>query len=559
MIIPNDAISEEQPPVVPLETLLAQKKISQLTYDKVLAAKKYIERKYNYIKIKKLENNIIQEKLNALNIPQKEKQDIINTIQSQEKKRLQKIREKMSITDYESLAIIGRGAFGEVHICRHKKTNEVVAIKKIKKEVLIEKNQIKHTRDEQDFLSKIKSPWIVELKASFQQGDYLFLVMEFCPGGDFMGLLVDKDVLSEEDARFYVSELVCAIESVHKLNCIHRDIKPDNILIDKNGHIKLSDFGLSKIADNISKEDLFSDNGKKSGHTRNFSCVGTAYYVAPEVLEKKGYGPEVDWWSLGVIFFEMLVGYAPFCSKNTTDICYKVLHFNKYLNFPPQVEISDNAKDLILKLLSKSSERLGKNGADEIKAHPFFNGVNWMKIREASPPFVPQLKCDYDVQYFDHFEPQEPFYPPKKIKKRKDAEYIGYTYKGGEGDPMDLISMIEMIKQKEIEANEKVEIKSRKECKKISELESTDNSDTNNIKVVVNNNEGLSSKLKTIPIPLGHKSKFSDNDDKKSDHSKDTHKSPSRFKDGLRSMKNSISSKLMKAFSRSSSKNKKQH
>ncbi len=557
MLIPNDATSEQQPPVVPLETLLAQKKISQLTYDKVLAAKKYIERKYNYIKIKKLENNIIQEKLNALNIPEKEKQDIINTIQSQEKKRLQKIREKMSITDYESLAIIGRGAFGEVHICRHKKTNEVVAIKKIKKEVLIEKNQIKHTRDEQDFLSKIKSPWIVELKASFQQGDYLFLVMEFCPGGDFMGLLVDKDVLSEESAKFYVSELVCAIESVHKLNCIHRDIKPDNILIDKNGHIKLSDFGLSKIADNISKEDLFSDNGKKSGHTRNFSCVGTAYYVAPEVLEKKGYGPEVDWWSLGVIFFEMLVGYAPFCSKNTTDICYKVLHFNKYLNFPPQVEISDNAKDLILKLLSKSTDRLGKNGADEIKAHPFFNGVNWMKIREAKPPFVPQLKCDYDVQYFDHFEPQEPFYPPKKIKKRKDAEYIGYTYKGGEGDPLDLISMIAMIKQKEIEANEKVEIKSRKESKKPSELESTDNSDTNNIKVVVNNNEALSSKLKTIPIPIGHKSKFSDNDDKKSDHSKDTHKSPSRIKDGLRSMKNSISSKLMKAFSRSSSKNKK--
>ena len=267
--------------IVPLESLLHQKKISRLTYDKVLIVKKYIERKYNLIKIKKLEDTIIKEKLKALNFPEKEKQEIQKEIQMKEKQRIIKIREKMSIFDYESLNIIGRGAFGEVHICRNKKTGEIVAIKKIKKEVLFQKNQIRHTRDEQDFLSKIKSPWIVELKASFQQGDFLYLIMEYLPGGDLMGLLIEKDVLTEEQARFYVCELILAIESVHKLNCIHRDIKPDNILIDKNGHIKLSDFGLSKVPDSLSKEDFVNENASKNGHSRNFSCVGTAYYVAP--------------------------------------------------------------------------------------------------------------------------------------------------------------------------------------------------------------------------------------------------------------------------------------
>lgn len=568
MLSSNDTPQATVPQTVPLETLLKQKQISQLTYDKVLAAKKYIERKYNFLKLKKLEEAIIEEKLRALNIPEKEKQDIKNEIQNKEKIRLQKIREKLTIYDYESLNVIGKGAFGEVHICRNKKTNEIVAIKKIRKDVLIEKSQIKHTRDEQDFLSKIKSPWIVELKASFQQGDYLFLVMEFLPGGDFMGLLIEKDVLTEDEAKFYVSELVLAIESVHKLNCIHRDIKPDNILIDKKGHIKLSDFGLSKIADNISKEDFINENAIKQGHTRNFSCVGTAYYVAPEVLEKKGYGPEVDWWSLGIIFYEMLVGYAPFCSKHTADICHKILHFEKYLSFPEQIKMSTVAKDLILKLLTTSPNRLGKNGADEIKCHPFFEGVNWTKIRDTKPPFVPKLKNDWDVSYFDKYEPSEPFYPDKAITKRKDAEYIGYTYKGEEGDPMDLISMIEMIKKKQLEAIEK-EKKILEENKKISELESLSNIDnsnnttSNNIKTY-KNNDIIKSKLKVIPLPSNggknnksnnSKSNHSDCEDN-GDHQIKKHKSTSKIKEGLRSMKNSISSKLIKAFSRGNSKSK---
>lgn len=152
----------------------------------------------------------------------------------------------MTIRDFESLAIIGRGAFGEVRVCKHIATGDIVAIKKMKKEEMHNKNQVLHVRVERDVLSEAKNPWIVDLKFSFQDDTYLYLVMAFLPGGDLMSLLMKKDILSEDEARFYAVELILAIESVHKLKCIHRDLKPDNVLIDKNGHIQLSDFGLAK-------------------------------------------------------------------------------------------------------------------------------------------------------------------------------------------------------------------------------------------------------------------------------------------------------------------------
>jgi len=167
-----------------------------------------------------------------------------------------KRRQKINIRDFESIAIIGKGAFGEVRVCKYKLTGEIVAIKKMKKEEMYKKNQILHVRAERDVLSEAKIPWIVELKYSFQDDLYLYLVMEFCPGGDLMSLLIHKDILSEDEAKFYIAGLVLAIESVHKLKCIHRDLKPDNILIDKNGHIKLSDFGLSKKIVNFVFEDI---------------------------------------------------------------------------------------------------------------------------------------------------------------------------------------------------------------------------------------------------------------------------------------------------------------
>ena len=416
-----------------LDTLLKSKKISQRTYDRVKVAKEYIENKYNLKSVISTKwSNVIQ-KIKNLNINESQKQQIIDEINQIEIQKSRKIREKQTIREYESLKIIGRGAFGEVHVCREIKTGKIYAVKKIKKDVLLQKNQVIHIRSEQQIMSKIKSPWIVDLKASFQEDDYLFLVMEFCQGGDFMNLLIKKDILTEKEAKFYIAELILAVDSIHKLNCIHRDIKPDNILIDKNGHIKLSDFGLAKISDNFGNNinNKFINNKKRPTHQKNFSCVGTAYYVAPEVLKKTGYSQDIDWWSVGVIFFESLVGYAPFCSEETKDVCYKVINWKKFLKIPDDIIISREAEDLISKLINNSDERLGRNGVEEIKAHPFFKDVDWDNIRNTKAPFIPDIKNDYDTKYFEEeFKYQEEFYPPKKkFKKRKDIEFLGYTYK----------------------------------------------------------------------------------------------------------------------------------
>ena len=442
---------------IDLEILLKNKKISQKTYDKVKIAKQEIERKYNLKTIKNTEYNTILEKINSLEISDEEKLKIISEMRHIESEDLRKARQRQTIRDYESLKIIGRGAFGEVHVCREIKTGKIVAVKKIKKDLLSKKNQIIHIRNEQLFMSKVKSPWIVELYASFQEDEYLYLIMEFLPGGDFMNLLIEKDKLTEKESKFYIAELILAVESIHKLDCIHRDIKPDNILIDKNGHIKLSDFGLAKVS-----EDLYGSNQmmKKSfnpkKHEKQYSCVGTACYVAPEVLKKKGYGKEIDWWSVGVIFYEMLVGYAPFCSEDTQDVCIKIINYEKYLQVPPEIKLSKEAMDLMKRMISDPNKRLGKNGADEIKAHPFFKDVDWENIREKmKPPFIPDIENDYDTKYFDTFDEVTPFYPPtKKFPKRKDMEYIGFTYKRDSEDNIDKIKNV-IVDNLKNENNEK--------------------------------------------------------------------------------------------------------
>ena len=435
-----------------LEELLKQKKISQRTYDKVTIAKQIIERKYNLKSIQTSEWSYIFEKINSFDLNEEEKEKIKKDIFTQESSKYRFLREKQTVRNYESLAIIGRGAFGEVHVCRDKSNGEIVAVKKIKKEVLYLKNQVLHVRNEQILMSKVKSPWIVELKASFQEDDYLYLVMEFLPGGDLMNLLIKKDILTEDEARFYIAELILSIESIHKLDCIHRDIKPDNILIDKTGHVKLSDFGLAKISDKLYEQNNIkysNDNDNANKHERNYSCVGTAYYVAPEVLTKSGYGPEIDWWSVGVIFFEMLVGYAPFCSKETSEVCHKILNWEKYLKIPSKIKISPEAEDLISKLINNPNIRLGINGAEEIKSHPFFKGLDWENIRGLKAPFIPQLKNDYDTSYFDLYEKKEPFHPPvKKKKKRKDIEYLGYTFKEDPKNDIGIYSEFQSAMQK---------------------------------------------------------------------------------------------------------------
>ena len=372
-------------------------------------------------------------------------------------------RKKMTIREFEPLTIIGRGAFGEVRVCRQISTGDIVAIKKMRKEDMLNKNQLMHVRTEREIMTS-SNEWIGNLKYSFQDEYYLYLVMDFLPGGDLMNLLMKKEILTENEARFYTAEMILAVDSVHKLNCIHRDLKPDNILIDKKGHIQLSDFGLSKLSDKVfypmsvkgapkppkklmnSGNDSITTANSNMNNSNNslkvnkktlkknrllaYSTVGTPDYIAPEVFGQTGYGQEVDWWSIGVMFFEMVVGYPPFFSENPGDTCKKIIKWKENFSIPADAELSPEAENLILKLVAPAESRLGLHGVEEIMKHPFFKGVDWNNIRKTKAPFIPDIKNDYDTKYFDTFPEEEPFYPPisNNIKQRKDVNYAGYTF-----------------------------------------------------------------------------------------------------------------------------------
>ena len=400
--------------------------------------------------------------MNELNIPEEEASKIKEEILHKEGENLRKKRQKITIFDFVPIKIIGKGAFGEVRICKYIPTGDVVAIKKMKKDEMHKKNQVLHVRAERDVLSQAKNQWIVELKFSFQDQKFLYLGMEYLPGGDLMTLLMARDILPEEDAKFYAAEMVLAIESVHEMNCIHRDLKPDNVLIDKEGHIKLSDFGLSKKFDFLIKDsknlknniiyrnknnlnennklsyaeqfNVFKNIKNKKRRECAYSTVGTPDYIAPEVFTQKGYGQEVDWWSLGIILFEMMIGYPPFYSESSTETCKKILDWKNNFEIKQEVNISNEAIDILKQLINDPDKRLGRNGADEIKKHPFFKNIDWQHIKETLvPPFIPELNGPYDAKYFDEYEETEPFYPLDnggKYKKyqKKDMCFVDFTY-----------------------------------------------------------------------------------------------------------------------------------
>lgn len=385
--------------------------------------------------------------MEELSLNQAERQMIKQEILHREAEQMRQKRQKITIFDFESVAIIGRGAFGEVRVVRKKNTGEIFALKKMDKAEMLLKNQVQHIKAERDVLASSKNPWIVELKYSFQDEKYLYLAMEYLAGGDLMTLLIRRNVLTEAEGQFYIAEIILSVDSIHKMNYIHRDLKPDNILIDNRGHIKLSDFGLSKHAEinpNQTREALRKLEEarlkqyveRRSEFQRNrklaFSTVGTPDYIAPEVFSRQGYNETVDWWSVGVILFEMLVGYPPFYADKPRDVCQKILSWQKYFVIPRDARLSNAATDLIRKLICEPNTRLGVRGVAEIKAHPFFAGVDWNNIRTIQAPHIPELTGPTDISNFEQYEEAEPFYPPisnKKRPQRKDINFIGYTFK----------------------------------------------------------------------------------------------------------------------------------
>ena len=386
-----------------LEDLVKKGIINQTTCDKVklgasIIEKKYFEKENQYFKHEKLYNIINNYFNNSTNLSYSEKDEIKNAFFQKINSYNRLSRQKMSEKRFEIISDIGKGGFGKVKLCRDRNTNEIFAMKKLKFEKLINKAQLFHINTEKYILSlNNDNPWKAKLNYSFLNNGYLYFIMDYYPGGDFLHYMNGKDTLKEEEAKFYIAEIILAVDSLHKNNCIHRDIKPENIFIDQNGHLKIGDFGLSILSNKITYPYTYKCPRKHINNNLNkiigLSNVGSLLYVAPEVIEKKIYGQEIDWWSVGIILYEMLVGFPPFWNENnsTKEITIKLKNFKANLNIPNGVKISNEAKKLIFDFLTEKEERLGRNGVDEIKNHIFFKNFDWENIRHMKPPYVPEL------------------------------------------------------------------------------------------------------------------------------------------------------------------------
>ena len=430
-----------------LDKLVKDGKITSLTAEKAKISKSIIEKKYNKLITRQKNHKKIWVEIDKYfstitTLTDSEKNDIKLMALEKENQILKLFRKKISINDFEIIKPIGKGGFGEVNICRNKENKKIYAMKRMTFEQLKYKNGLLNFLAEKDILSiNNNNVWMTQLRFSFIDNQYLYLIMDYCPGGDLMSYLINRDTLEETEARFYIAEIILCVDSLHKMNCIHRDLKPDNILIGKDGHIKLSDFGLSFISreklfpftenktekiipglffrktsaeedeKNIEIKNSINDSNKSIKSAKNFqniiaySGVGSPDYMAPELIlneNNKGYGGEIDWWSVGAIFYEMLVGIPPFLSDTPQATCEKIVHYQKYLKIPDQIKISNEAEKLIFGFLTEPKKRLGINGIDEIKKKPFFKNFDWDKIRDMSPPFIPKLDSPEDTRYFLH-------------------------------------------------------------------------------------------------------------------------------------------------------------
>ncbi|MES1915893.1 MAG: hypothetical protein MHM6MM_007777, partial [Cercozoa sp. M6MM] len=370
----------------------------------------------------------LEREMSDLGLAKKQRKAMQTRLDEQQREMMRTRRKKLNKDDFQVIDIIGRGAFGEVKVVRKLDTNEVFAMKTMRKKEMIQKKQVEHIRAERDILALADNPWLVRLLYSFQDDEYLYLVMEFLQGGDLMTILMKYDILTEEQTRFFIAETALAIQSVHELGYIHRDLKPDNVLLDNRGHVKLSDFGLCKacerpdtsIADqyhlvaeeasqNTSTEDVgpTTTGARPPAHSRRmlaYSTVGTPDYIAPEVFAQTGYGKECDWWSLGVIMYECLMGYPPFYADDPMSTCRNIVRWRQTLKFDPQIAISPDAMDLIRRLICDVSERAT---FEEIQAHPFFKDLDWDSVRQQTAPIVPRIDSEVDTRHFDNFEEVE--------------------------------------------------------------------------------------------------------------------------------------------------------
>ncbi|KAJ3697699.1 hypothetical protein LUZ61_001404 [Rhynchospora tenuis] len=366
-------------------------------------------------------DSVDMEKVDSQSTVMDEEDDVVRSLRASPVHPV--IKDRTSIDDFEIIKPISRGAFGRVFLAKKRTTGDLFAIKVLKKADMIRKNAVESILAERDILITVRNPFVVRFFYSFTSRENLYLVMEYLNGGDMYSLLRNLGCLDEDVARIYIAEVVLALEYLHSNRIVHRDLKPDNLLIAHDGHIKLTDFGLSKVGlinstDDLSGpavsgaslygEDEHEHDPEFSGfeqadqieRRKKRSAVGTPDYLAPEILLGTGHGASADWWSVGVILFELIVGLPPFNAEHPQMIFDNIL--NRKIPWPrvPE-EISQEAADLIDRLLTEDPHlRLGAKGASEVKQHVFFKDINWDTLARQKAAFVPSSDSAFDTSYF---------------------------------------------------------------------------------------------------------------------------------------------------------------
>jgi serum/glucocorticoid-regulated kinase 2 len=328
--------------------------------------------------------------------------------------------EKVTIEDFELLKVLGRGSFGKVMMVRKKNNGNIYAMKILKKTMLVARQQVEHTKSERKILETLQHPFLMGLRFAFQTSTKLYLVMDFYKGGELFFNLKTKRRFTEPEARLIVAEVALALGKLHSFNFIYRDLKPENILMDDVGHICLTDFGLSK--------DVDPDNPEA-----NTFC-GTPEYLAPEILKGGAHGKPVDWWSLGILLYELTVGIPPFYSQNVNEMYHKIQH--GVLRFPPF--LSEECRELITALLNRNpDERMGTSDRDveELKAHAFFSTIDWDKLykKVIDPPYKPKVKSgETDTSNFEttftNEQVVDSVVADNPLTSQENAAFDGFTF-----------------------------------------------------------------------------------------------------------------------------------
>nr|XP_039264000.1 serine/threonine-protein kinase LATS1-like isoform X1 [Styela clava] len=420
----SDSEDEEEPP----QRTSRVKMFSSEAYKFYM--EQHIENVFKGCHSRSNRRNQLEQEMMKMKLPPPDQEQMREMLFKKESNYIRLKRGKIDLSMFQFLKALGVGAFGKVFLARKRTSGALYAIKTLRKKEVLTRNQVAHVKAERDILSEADNDWVVRLYYTFQDKQFLYFVMDYIPGGDMMSLLIKKGIFSEQLAQFYTAELTLALESVHKMGFIHRDIKPDNILIDRDGHIKLTDFGLctgfrwthdSKYyqrGGHRPQDSMdFSNDWAKSGNgplktldrrrirdaNRRIarSLVGTPNYIAPEVLLKEGYTQLCDWWSVGVILYEMVVGQPPFNASSPEETQMKVINWQNMLYFPESARLKSQTQNFILCLCCDQRQRLGCNGIEEIKQHPYFRNVNWANLRAIQAPYVPKIRFPEDTSNFD--------------------------------------------------------------------------------------------------------------------------------------------------------------